>query len=969
VSCSGKWFKNAPGEIRVWDTSSGVSLASLAGHSRAVAGVAFMPSGERLVSSGFDGTVRIWDMREFALLAASHVDKNFIRCVACSHDGRYIAAGGREFVYILDGTTAVERTRLSAPKTDVTGLHFGPDAKQLVSANWDGTVRLWNVDDWRELYTLQPHQGVLWSVEFSPDGKQVATAGADGTFKVWEVSSGEVLYRLPAHTGAVYGVTFSWSGRHVLSCGWDRGVKLGDFTGYDSRRDYPVLGGWMPQLAFTPDGKRVAVCSSFPAPVDSVLQLQVLETEIGRVVQTIAERPGGFRSLALSRDGRKLAAGCDRDVKVWDAQSGLELFTLRGHASQVSTLDISPNSRALVSASEDGSIMRWDLATGKRVSAFADESGPPSGVVFVPDGIRIVSAGQDGLVREWDSATGKLLSQIREHSAPIVAIAFSTNGLFASASKEGAIRLSSRFARRQPVQLLLQIPSSAGGRSNAFIPENQVEESNTRETLAGETSPPTMMATGRSGRAMALSFSPDGQRLAGACDDGSVRVWETDTGHEVLSFPGVYRATVGGGCVRFSPDSRWLACASSTSRMLRLWDAGPAPDGVQARRRWYAHETEALIERTDALIAGKEYQTALPHLDALIDEQPQDADLHRRRARVHTALRNSDAGLDDYRRAIQIAEQRCTESPENSVHALQLATFWCEFGNVLRNGERRGEAVACFTQAIDRLVPLMDVQPEVLGVRGQLQSCYWGRAYALGDLGRTADAIADWDRTIELQNSSPWQWQAFQGRAQAHSALGNFREAYLDFAAALQLNPENPQLRQQIVALRRAAGDRGEAAAALREAVLLNPKLGDILKAEDDLDAAIAEYREAVRLNPKDVGALVNLGRALHQRNDLKAAEEVFRAAVAVAPENDYVHDWLGYVLMCQGELDSALESFQEAIRLNPKHAKAHVNRGHVLRRKGDRDGAIDAYRKALEADPDFVEAQSALNAILVEKN
>jgi tetratricopeptide (TPR) repeat protein len=536
---------------------------------------------------------------------------------------------------------------------------------------------------------------------------------------------------------------------------------------------------------------------------------------------------------------------------VWDADTGAERFTLTGHRAQVTALAISCDSCQLASVSEDGSLKIWDLETGKERATLADGLGMLTGVAFSPNGDLVVSAGKAGVVRVWDAASGKPLATLGQGSGAITAIAFGKRGEFAFASEDGNITLlhgATEPQSKPAVRIATGLTVSAHGP----VPKENVLAPSAPQNSEHASLPPTAVLPQSLSCVRSLSFSPDGQRIAGSCDDGSIRIWDTLTGQVALSIPGVFRASSETSGVAFSPDGQWLACCCATPHAFKMWYAGPAMERAQALERWHALEADGLLackginaalahldvlpatERAqalqrwhaleaDQLMARKEYKLALSHLDALIDELPQDADLYRRRVAAHRALGNNDAALEDYRRAIAILDERCAPSPENSAHILKLATCCCEFGNLLRNRRKPGEAVDCFTRAIDKLVPLMEVQPEVLGVRGTLTSCYWGRAYALADLGRTAEAIPDWDRTIESTSSSQWQWQVFRGRGTAHSALGNYREAVLDFAAAFQARPQDPHLWQQIVALHRVAGDREEVAAAFREAVRLTP--------------------------------------------------------------------------------------------------------------------------------------------------
>ncbi len=144
-------------------------------------------------------------------------------------------------------------------------------------------------------------------------------------------------------------------------------------------------------------------------------------------------REDGSPAMNWSPDGRRLAAAVDdekeavvpgrgaisrnwtpaRTIKVWDATTGQELLTLRGHANEVSSLAWSPESKRVASTSLDGKIKVWDVANGGELLTLRGHPNMLSLLAWSPDGQWLASAGSDGTVRVWDATKAKELLTLR----------------------------------------------------------------------------------------------------------------------------------------------------------------------------------------------------------------------------------------------------------------------------------------------------------------------------------------------------------------------------------------------------------------------------------------------------------------------------------------------------------------------------------------------------------------------------
>ena len=261
-------------------------------------------------------------------------------------------------------------------------------------------------------------------------------------------------------------------------------------------------------LAWSPDGRRIAAGSDGGVRVwDAVTGENVLSLEYGRWVLSVAWSPDGSRIATASGDG---------GVRVWDAVTGEELLSLeRGH--WVDLVAWSPDGSRIATGSAVG-VRVWDAVTGEELLSLGYGRGVES-VAWSPDGSRIATGSDDG-VRVWDAVTGEELLSL-EHGSRVESVAWSPDGKrIATASGDG-VRVW-----------------------DAVTGENALSLEHGRWVLS-------------------VAWSPDGRRITTASGDG-VRVWDAVTGEELLSLDDWVLS------VAWSPDGRRIATASGD---VRVWDA------------------------------------------------------------------------------------------------------------------------------------------------------------------------------------------------------------------------------------------------------------------------------------------------------------------------------------------------------------------------------------------------------------
>jgi WD40 repeat protein len=272
----------------------------------------------------------------------------------------------------------------------------------------------------------------------------------------------------------------------------------------------------------------------------------------------------------------------DNTIVIWDATSGKDILTLRGHTEMVTSLAFSHDGTLLVSTSTDRTVRVFSIRKAPRQDAMAIEYGAPaSDAVFDAPGERIATASHDGMVRLYSTKTdnGQPEHALAHDSFPVFGVSFSRDGTrLAAISGQRAMghtKLSIWNARSGSRELA---PIEVEGLlfDVAFSPDDKYLVATGGKGIVmvfdGLTGKLVKELAGHRREIYGLSFNGDGTLLATKGNENVVILWDMRRLELIRRVP---IPTSTGRFVRLSPDGKWLVTAGDQFGVdLRATDSG-----------------------------------------------------------------------------------------------------------------------------------------------------------------------------------------------------------------------------------------------------------------------------------------------------------------------------------------------------------------------------------------------------------
>ena len=555
MSADGKYLLSGGwgGAVKLWDVQTGREIRTLSGH-KAAPSLAFAPDGLHAVSFelGADGgIIRLWDLQNGqAIYTITKKGLDLVMPpITFLSQGKYFMISDKLHpkVHLWETTTGREMGGLDL-KDSRTEMIVSPDGRFALTQE-PGEMRvmgyvskpavLWNLLNGRVINEFKKNVSRFNSA-FMPDGSRVLSYN-DHRLELWDAATGRVLWSVKGgHTGSIDLVSIADNGSVALTASRDDGtVRVWEVASGRTVKVIAVPRGFRLNR-LSPDGRKIIFADGDGVNINLSKTVKVFDTMTGHEIKELRRgNENNFENISFTPDGHGLLLmRLDGRVTLWNIAADREVQRFEGSGQTVTRVNFAPQGNlAAIVGRKDVSI--WDMVSAKRVMVLKGHGQDVSATAFSPVTGTLVTGSLDATLRFWDLKTGKEKLSVPGHAGGVLSVAYSADGRYlVSAGNDALVKLWN---------------GSTGALLKTFTGHLQGKGSDIHGAFTG---------------VYDARFSPDGKTVASAGTDGAAKLWNVATGKEIKSLRG-HDGNV--TSVAFSPDGRFLA-SGGRDGTVRLWD-------------------------------------------------------------------------------------------------------------------------------------------------------------------------------------------------------------------------------------------------------------------------------------------------------------------------------------------------------------------------------------------------------------
>jgi WD40 repeat protein len=564
-----------------------------------------------------------------------------VTSVCTSYDGRYIATGSDDKTIILWRASDGKQIRSFRGSPDgISYIEFNRQGNAILSLDDDGTIILWDISSGKDIKKLRLPDDRFTCASFSPDGMEIVTGSRKSGVATWNINTGEknreftavpkdLLSARAFSYNEARSVAFSGDGKFIIAGVGDNTAILWDAKTGDEIRKFKKTRtsctSCIAEAVITSDNKYI-----FTGRTDSI---KMFDRTSGSLLREFYGRGGSMAGLAISNDGRYVAAIEYGVAKAWDIKTG-KMLTQAGDYSQNKTLSvaISNDGKHLITGSEKRFTEIWDIASGEKILKLegylnqVDERILSDSYMYwaalvneaklSPDG-RFIAIGRTGNnAKIIDFKTGRVYATLKGHKSMVISLCFSPDGKYLATGGLDGKAIVYNVETGEPVQTIsfrdeklaiFSVDISTDGKMLAtadwggFVyiwdietgkmiqgvsPHERMGVYQVKFSANGvyfisagldrklklteiDTGEEIRVFTGHTDLVNSINLSPDGDKIITSGWDGTIRVWDFYSGLQVIKI----RAHEGGVYnAKFDPTGKYIV-SGGDDFLIKEWDA------------------------------------------------------------------------------------------------------------------------------------------------------------------------------------------------------------------------------------------------------------------------------------------------------------------------------------------------------------------------------------------------------------
>jgi WD40 repeat protein len=507
------------------------------GHQGDIKDVIFTRDGTQIISAGDDKIIRVWDWRAGQTIRTIRGqiqpgNSGKIYALALSPDERWLAAAGWMDqsdalepccgdIRVFEFATGKLASVLKGHSNAVYDLAFSRDSRLLASVGADQSIIMWNLEtmaQMRQMDEASAHADRIVRVEFADEGAKLVTAGYDGHVKLWSTSDGKLVRDVHRHGTRVYALAVSPDASSIASGDAKGEIKLWQ-AATNATTTLAQQGATIGALSFNPDATLLVSTCGYECPAHP--GEHVWEVATGRLLHVYKGHDDSVRAVTISPDGAWVATagGENNEIHIWELRTGRLERTLKGRGAIVYAVGVSKDGRRLAWGNQNPCPGKTSCsnAVGKlqQELVLPDQTHAlePPAPLSLPEGSFLRAVDQVGswsaqLVRGGKFDRPDAILRIRQGDAE--------RSLIERGSESGFAHSAYSFLRGGAVL--------ASGGDHGKLATYQTRGGKQLKEFVGHTSIVT-----------AIAASQDSKYLYTASADQTVRLWNAETGELVVS--------------------------------------------------------------------------------------------------------------------------------------------------------------------------------------------------------------------------------------------------------------------------------------------------------------------------------------------------------------------------------------------------------------------------------------------------